>query len=316
MSNGRFFEFSDFNSEFSRAGADRGGSTAGQTHGRDLDLRVTLPQSTDKVVGVDLTHIIHTDEVAAAAKGGGGGGGGPGGGGGGTSSFAPYTSGPTNSAAGFNITIEFKGTWTQEYYDIFVAAADSLTALIIGDLPNVTVYGGKGGPKTIDDILITAELGNIDGLYGILGQAGPTAVRTDSSLPATATMKFDIADVNAMGLEAFSDVVLHEMAHSLGFGSIWGRLGLVSNGQFTGENAVAEFLEMGGVGSGIPVEQDGGSGTAGSHWDEETFVNELMTGYINDGYNPFSEMSAASFEDLGYTIDPNYGGIAEPYGLV
>ena len=33
----------------------------------------------------------------------------------------------------------------------------------------------------------------------------------------------------------------------------------------------------------IAVEQDGGSGTAGSHWDEETFNNELMTGYINDG---------------------------------
>ena len=31
----------------------------------------------------------------------------------------------------------------------------------------------------------------------------------------------------------------------------------------------------------FPVEQDGGSGTAGSHWDEETFGNELMTGYVN-----------------------------------
>ena len=315
MSNGRFFDFSNFNSEFTRAAQAADNAASGQGRGHDVDLRVTLPQSTDKVVGVDLTHIIHTDEVAAAAKGGPGGGGG-GGGGGGTSSFAPYTSGPTDSASGFNITIEFKGTWTVEYYNIFKAAADSLTALIVGELPNVTVYGGKGGPKTIDDILITAELGNIDGLYGVLGQAGPTAVRTDSSLPATATMKFDIADVNAMGLEAFADVVLHEMAHSLGFGSIWGRLGLVENGQFTGDNAVAEYLELGGTGSGIPVEQDGGSGTAGSHWDEETFVNELMTGYINDGYNPFSEMSAASFADLGYVIDPNYGGIAEPYALV
>ena len=315
MSNGRFFDFSDLNSYVSRAAIDRDGSSASQAHERVLDLRVNLPQTTDKIVGVDLTHIIHTDHVAAAAKGGPGGGGGSGGGGG-TSSFSPYTSGPTDAASGFNITIEFKGTWTQDYYDIFVAAADSLTALIRGDLPDVTVYGGKGGPRTVDDILITAELGNIDGLYGVLGQAGPTAVRTTGSLPATATMKFDIADVNAMGFEAFADVVLHEMAHSLGFGSIWGRLGLVSNGQFTGENAVAEFLELGGVGSGIPVEQDGGSGTAGAHWDEETFVNELMTGYINDGANPFSEMSAASFADLGYTIDPNYGGITEPYGLV
>ena len=42
-------------------------------------------------------------------------------------------------------------------------------------------------------------------------------------------MKFDIVDVNAMGLDVFAEVVLHEM-HSLGFGSIWDRLGLVTNG--------------------------------------------------------------------------------------
>ncbi len=56
------------------------------------------------------------------------------------------------------------------------------------------------------------------------------------------------------------------------------------------------------AGFGIPVEQDGGAGTAGSHWDEETFGNELMTGYINEGENYFTAMSAASFEDIGYVI--------------
>ena len=56
----------------------------------------------------------------------------------------------------------------------------------------------------------------------------------------------------------------------------------------------------------IAVEQDGGSGTAGSHWDEETFNNELMTGYINDGENYFTAMSAASFADLGYQLSSNY----------
>lgn len=281
-------------------------------HSRSLDLRVDLPQNTDRLVGVDLTHIIHMSDVDLSSARGGSGGGGSSGGGttGGTTTFAPYTSGPLTASAGYNITIEFKGTWTQDLYNIFVSAANQLTALIIGDLPNATIYGGKGGPKTIDDILITAELGNIDGLYGILGQAGPTSVRTNGSLPVTATMKFDIMDVNAMGLAVFEDVVLHEMSHSLGFGSIWDRLGLVTNGQFTGANAVDEYHALGGTGF-IPVEQDGGSGTAGSHWDEETFNNELMTGYINDGTNYFSQMSAAAFEDLGYMIRPDYGAIVD-----
>jgi hypothetical protein len=280
---------------------DAGNSAFG--HARPLDLRPDLPLSTDKLVGVDLTHIIHTSEVAAAKGGGGGHGGG--GGGGGTTTFGTYTAGPANAADGFNITIEFKGTWTTELHDVFVHAADRLAGLITGEIPNVTVFG-KGGAKTIDDILISAELGNIDGSGGILGQAGPTSVRTGSSLPATAQMQFDIADVTAMGIDVFSQVVLHEMSHSLGFGSIWDRLGLVTNGVFTGENAVEQYHALGGSADGIAVEQDGGSGTAGSHWDEQTFGNELMTGYINDGSNPFTAMSAASFADLGYDLSPNY----------
>lgn len=243
---------------------DRGNGQFGQ--GRAMELRPDLPQSTDKLHGVDLTHVIHRDDVAgvasphgAAAK--------PGGGGTGGTTFAPYTSGAANGTAGYDITIEFTGTsWTKAHYDVFVAAADRLTNLILGDLPNVSVRS-KGGIKTIDDITITAELGNIDGLYGVLGQAGPTSLRTTGSLPATAQMKFDIVDVNDMGLTAFSYVVLHEMAHSLGFGSIWDRLNLVSNGEFTGTKANSEYGRIGGVGR-IPVEQDGGSGTAGSHWNE------------------------------------------------
>jgi len=269
---------------------------------RGMDLRPDIPFSTDKIVGIDLTHTIFSD--FAAAKGGGGGPPGGGGSGGGTT-YAPYISGGANGTAGFDIKIEFVGSsWTPELHDIFVAAADQLTALIIGDLQDVSVRS-RGKVTTIDDITITAELGQIDGLYGILGQAGPTAIRTSNSLPATAQMQFDIVDVNAMGLAVFSEVVLHEMAHSLGIGSIWDNLNLVTNGQYTGAYAVAEFHQMGGTGF-IPVEQDGGSGTAGSHWDEETFNNELMTGYINDGVNPFSEMSAASFADLGYKLAAAY----------
>jgi hypothetical protein len=300
--------FTDTQLDYSGFARDGGDAIYGLVHARGLDLRPELPLTTHELVGIDLTHRIDTSDLPYA-KGGPGGGGGGGGGGGTT--FAPYTSGPATAASGYNITIEFKGTWTQDLYNIFVQAADKLTALIVGEIPNVTVYGLKGGPQTIDDIKITAELGNIDGLYGILGQAGPTSVRTSSSLPATAQMKFDIVDVNAMGLAVFSEVVLHEMSHSLGFGSIWDRLGLVSNGEFTGSHAVAEFHDMGGTGN-IPVEQDGGSGTAGSHWDEETFHNELMTGYIDDGENYFTEMSAAQFADLGYVINPTYGPVVDP----
>lgn len=295
--------------------------------GAGLSLRPVLPASTPEVLGIDLTHVITAHDVVdiSYAKGGNGGGGGSGGGGGGkgggpgggggdgggSNSFDNYISGPLDHAAGYNIEIEFAGTWTQEYYDIFVAAADRLTALITGDVEDVKLISGGGKPATVDDIVISAELGVIDGSGGILGQAGPTAVRTVGSLPAKAIMQFDIDDAgDYLAVDLFDDIVLHEMAHSLGFGSIWDLVGVVENGLFVGEAATAEYVALGGDAAGIPVEQEGGAGTAGSHWDETIFEDELMTGYI-DATNYFTAMSAASFADIGYTVAADFTGIVD-----
>jgi hypothetical protein len=52
----------------------------------------------------------------------------------------------------------------------------------------------------------------------------------------------------------------------------------------------------------VPLETDGGPGTAYSHWDEGSALgsNELMTGYI-DGDNYLSYTTIASLADLGYS---------------
>lgn len=208
-----------------------------------------------------------------------------------------FTSGSADGS-GFNITLEFQGTWSDSLFNIFVEAAEKFSDLIVGDLPGVNMGG-----RIIDDILITAQLMTIDGTGGILGQAGPTSIRADSYLPAMGVMNFDSAD--ALNYEAkglFDEIVFHEMAHALGFGSLWNYFGLVSGGStYTGKHANAEYHAAGGTAAGIPVETDYGAGTAGAHWDEATFQGELMTGIIN-GSNYFSAMSAASFADLGYTL--------------
>jgi hypothetical protein len=296
-----------------------GYSLFGQAHGPGIDLRPELPQTTHDVIGVDLTETLHTDEIASAAKvaGGNGKGGGPGGGGGGGggTTFADFTT----SFSNYNITIHFNGTMSQELHDTFVNSANRISQLIIGDVPNVTVLT-KGGVIAVDDIYITAEIKAIDGVGGILGQAGPTSVRTVGSLPATATMTFDVADAqNYYNQGLFDEIVTHEMLHSVGVGSIWDRLGLLSGYDFTGANAVAEYntlLAAAGRASSttVPVESGGGSGTAGSHWSESVFHNELMTGYIDLGSDPLSRMTVASLADLGYQI--NINGPTDPYGLV
>jgi hypothetical protein len=100
---------------------------------------------------------------------------------------------------------------------------------------------------------------------------------------------------------------LHEMLHSIGFGSIWNYTGDIAGAAtadplFTGEGATLAYNEMfetvdGAL--GVPVEEDGGPGTRDSHWDEQTFNDEIMTGYIN-GSNYVSPMTVASLEDIGY----------------
>ena len=47
-----------------------------------------------------------------------------------------------------------------------------------------------------------------------------------------------------------------------------------------------------------------GSGTALGHWSEPDLQDELMTGFINSGSDPFSLISVASMGDLKYATDP------------
>lgn len=261
-----------------------------------------------------MSGIAFTD-LAFAAKGGGGGGK-PGGGGGGTGSdptvLSSYTShGDGNASTDYNIDIAFKGSnWTSALQTAFKTAADYISAIITGDIADVFFRG-----KVIDDIRIDAELKTIDGEGGILGQAGPTAYRTADFLPATATMQFDVADAANFDEQLlFDDIVLHEMLHSIGFGTMWDLMGLTSGSiadgtlQFIGADAIAAYIaEFGATGAtGIPIETDFGSGTAGGHWDEATFDNELMTGFI-DNPNYVSGMTVAALEDMGYETLWNSG---------
>jgi hypothetical protein len=101
------------------------------------------------------------------------------------------------------------------------------------------------------------------------------------------------------------------MMHAIGFGTAWPRMGLVqetgSTLRFTGENAITAYHDVfSGIAAGdafsfagVPVETEGGSGTAGVHWDDATFGGELMTGTLRST-DTLSEMSIAALEDMGY----------------
>jgi len=261
----------------------------------------------------------------------------------------------TATVAGPGITgnpVTFTATGVQGTYDIdvrfltptspsrqaaFTNAAARWATLIFGNVPNIPVNlpAGSCGPnspalhETIDDIVIFATVDSIDGPGEILGQAGPCFIRSSGKLPLLGAMIFDSADVAQLEQDGqFELVILHEMGHVLGYGTIWTDLNLLQSGgqdpHFTGPQAIAAFNRSGGqtyaAGAKVPVENCVGfppgvcgPGTEDSHWREFVFVNELMTGFLDAGPNPLSVSTTASIGDLGYVV--NYAA-SDPYTVV
>ncbi len=211
----------------------------------------------------------------------------------------------------FEITIVFPdNSLSAEQQEFFTAAAARWSEIILGDLPDVNVPGFG----LVDDLVIEATGPSIDGPGGILGQAGPNTLRSGSFLPSSGVMEFDQADIlNLINNGRFGDVILHEMGHVLGIGTIWDNLNLLTgfgstNPQFIGPQATVEYNAIfGATASSVPVEGDqGGGGTLYAHWDEATLDNELMTGFLNSGEeNPLSRITVGQMADLGYDVNLN-----------
>ena len=177
----------------------------------------------------------------------------------------------------------------------------------------------------IDDLRIYARVGSIDGAGGTLALAGPAFVRVSSDLPAVSRITLDMDDIGRFAATDLRGVVLHEIAHALGFGTRWDVLGLLvspsvdEDGEpispapdthFNGTNAIAAFDAVGGTsytGEKVPVENMGGSGTADAHWRNSVFgLRELMNGYRILGSRTAEAMSLVTIQsmaDLGYTVD-------------
>jgi len=219
-------------------------------------------------------------------------------------------------APGFQIVVRYNSPLTASQKQAFDVAAARWSQIITGDLPGVTDSTGA----FIDDVVIDARVVPIDGVGGVLGQAGPRDIRPGSGgLPYSGAMQFDSADL--AGLEAsgqLRDTILHEMAHVLGFGTLWNTAGLLSgtadDPRYIGINAVREYNALAGATvTSVPVENTGGTGTAFSHWREAVFGAELMTGFLNSRTaNPISRVTIGQFQDLGYQV--SYGA-ADSYTL-
>lgn len=225
---------------------------------------------------------------------------------------------------GFRIDMRFVNDVPASVRAAFDHARARWEQVITGNLPEVSVTGGNqvaanacgithpAVNEVIDDLLIFVEIVPIDGPGKVLGSAGPCLVRGAGGLPLLGVVKLDRDDLEVMERQGtLRDVVLHEIGHVLGIGTLWNRFSLLQGAgsadpQYTGQRAHSGFLLGGGTAlSGIPVENSGGTGTRDSHWRESVLGSELMTGFINGGLNPLSRITVGSLMDLGYQV--NFG---------
>jgi len=241
----------------------------------------------------------------------------------------PVTFTATAVTSSYDIELRFLGTPpTPAQQSAFNSAVARWEQLIFGDVADVSdniaadvcIAGQPALNETIDDLVIFVVLESIDGPYGILASAGSCRIRLAGSLPFIGSMRFDTADLPTLEADGrLGDVILHEMGHVLGLGTLWSMSGLLQNPSlpsspgvdthFNGPKAIEAFDAIGGTsysGAKVPVENAvGGEGTQDSHWRESVFDEELMTGFIEAAgtANPLSRLSVASLWDLGYAVN-------------
>jgi hypothetical protein len=219
------------------------------------------------------------------------------------------------ASAAFTITLNFTGGLTPSEEAIFSSAKATWESYITGYRPGINLTG----------LTIDASGAAIDGVGGTLGQAGPDTVEyflgRSLLMPTHGTMQFDTADMSAMVANGtFNSVILHEMAHVIGFGTLWTYDGVYTtgSGHYTGPAALAAYrIEFNQPSATyVPVELTGDPRTADGHWAEVTggagatgivdrqgrdMEYELMTGWLNAPAF-ISNTTVQSFADIGYAV--------------
>jgi hypothetical protein len=236
----------------------------------------------------------------------------------------------------YNIELEFITHGTPEQDAVFAEASARWMEIIPGDISDFDFSTSPVGPDQciegqpqldgpVDDLRIYVDIVEIDGPGGTLASAGPCYIRGLGHFPIIGAMRFDSEDMDALAANGgLLPVVMHEMGHVLGIGTIWTQKELLQNPSlpsnegvdtyFSGPRAIAAFDAAGTSaydGNKVPVANTGGEGSADGHWRESVLGVELMTPGFNVGRtNPLSAITIESLADLGYTVDLTQ---AEPY---
>ena len=230
---------------------------------------------------------------------------------------------------GFNIQLVFDSSISASARQVIEGASAAWESILEHtELPNVrfgdtVTCGGlsTGHIDTVDGLLILFGATSIDGASGVLASAGPCYVRTRSYIPVVGRVFIDEADIDRLPAgTGLYDVALHEIAHVLGFGTLWSLRNpsegaadpAAADTHFPGSNAVAAFNSAGGAsytGGKVPVENGGDDG----HWRSSIFAGELMAPAISvSRTSPLSATTIQALADMGYSVS---AGLADAFTI-
>ncbi|MCC7195915.1 MAG: hypothetical protein IT356_10195 [Gemmatimonadaceae bacterium] len=235
------------------------------------------------------------------------------------------------AASSYPLSVRFFGAQVDPaIQDAFMAAGRRIQGIVTGavapvaltafDITGCGITGVAPLTEIVTGVIVYARVAPIDGPGKILGRAGPCYFRIAGGATIIGVMDFDVADLQLLvSTNRLNSVILHEMLHVLGFGTMWINKALITgagtpSSSYTGAQGIAGCLFHGGGGNcavSVPLETDGGSGTRDAHWREATtstgigFRNELMTGYVEaPGVPmPLSRMTIGALADLGYVVN-------------
>ena len=157
--------------------------------------------------------------------------------------------------------------------------------LIVASTTVVNITGPIGGTRdntpavtgTVQNTIIFARIDSIDGpgspgVGNILGQASPCYVN-GNAIPFLGFMEFDSLDVSQLVARGqFEKVVLHEIGHVLGIGTVWNfqrsllNTSITGDPYYVGSGARAQFAAINTVtysGNPVPVEMGDSTAAAG-----------------------------------------------------
>ena len=235
----------------------------------------------------------------------------------------------------YDIDLVFVSNGTSSQDEIVEEAVEAWESVIVAGLSDIPFSDnpvpagqcGAGSPAigdVVDDLRLFVTIDSIDGVGSILGQSSPCHVRVipflDDRITSVITGRIeldeaDVADLESRGL--LEATMVHEIAHVLGFGTIWEDFGLLVNPSvggnsnadthFKGPLSIAAFDAAGGDGytggARVPVQSGGQRGQADGHWRHSVFGNELMSPFISADGSALSVITIESFADLGLSVN-------------